>query len=429
MRRQDTPYGPRAARPPGRAGALDIHELLKAEAFDGDDQSHFERQRPAPAGSPSGNIVGVSDQYVVLDSFLKLQTSNSAAGEFQWNFMVQGVTSETALGVHDRVDTVIEMQFGQIVMPPLPPLPYLGGAPPPGAPSGMTLLQNNNVTAAPAGGAPAMSYGAAAATGATNSAAASSWAFDPQSQLALGQFTLQIAEAGLQSISDYAGARHHIDYCVGLDNGRPSAYGFTTAPGPSPTGAAVSPLPLVASPLGMPGSGWDTYTFTEPLKDVHGVSLRFRGPDGPLSFAPDCYYNVALRTDADFNVYFTVDAPSGLNVGDRVLLRNCKSGFGGLDAFLGAAGGVVVTGAPPAPAPPYNAAALGDVVLPTGPSGVPGLSAYRYYFDPCPNVQGIGASANAVIATGVTVCVLKLRMRVPVRMRRVVQRLTNYKEP
>ena len=165
MRRQDTPYGPRAARPPGRAGALDIHELLKAEAFDGDDQSHFERQRPAPAGSPSGNIVGVSDQYVVLDSFLKLQTSNSAAGEFQWNFMVQGVTSETALGVHDRVDTVLEMQVGQIVMPPLPPLPYLGGAPPPGAPSGMTLLQNNTGTAAPAGGAPAMSYGAAAATG------------------------------------------------------------------------------------------------------------------------------------------------------------------------------------------------------------------------------------------------------------------------
>ncbi|NBQ43703.1 MAG: hypothetical protein EBU23_14875, partial [Mycobacteriaceae bacterium] len=213
-------YGYRGApgySAPARARAaeapLDIHELLKREAFDGDPR-HFEQQRPAPVGA-GPNIVGVSDQYVVLDSFQKLAGSDTAAGEFHWNFMVQGVTGAEVIGVHDRVDTVIEMQFSSIFMPPLPPLPYLAAAEP--AASGLALLQNNNVIAAPPGAAPAMSFGADPATGATNSAWASSWAFDPQSQLALGQFTLQVSEAGLQSISDYGGARHHINYCVATD--------------------------------------------------------------------------------------------------------------------------------------------------------------------------------------------------------------------
>ena len=406
---------------------LDIHEMLKREAFDGD-QRHFEQQRPAPANT-SANAVGVSDQYVVLDSFQKLSTSDTANGEFRWNFMVQGVTGFEVIGVHDRVDTVIEMQFSSILMPPLPPLKYAGapGAPAPGA--GLALLQNNNVVIAPDGAAPAMSFGADPATGATNTAWASSWSFDPQSQLALGQFTLQVSEAGLQSISDFGGARHHINYCVAADGFRPTAYGFTTAPGPTPTGTEIAPLPLLANPLGWPGSGWDTYVFTEPLKDVHGITLRFRGPDSPLNFAPDCYYNVELRTDAAGNVYFAVASPVALDVGDRVLLRDVSTGRGALDAFLGAPTGVVVTGAPPAAAPPYNAAPLGSPVPPSAPATAPAPPTYTYYFDPCPNVAGLGLPANAVIATGVTVCVIKLRMRVPVRMRRVVQRLTNYKEP
>jgi len=402
--------------------------MLKAEAFDGGDHSHFEQQRPAPPRSIDGNIIGVSDQYIVLDSFLKLSTSNTAAGEFQWNFMVQGVTGAEVVGVHDRIDTVIEMQFGGILMPPLPPLPYGGTPPTAGAAGALTLLQNNNVLVPPAGGQPAMSFGASPATGATNMARASSWTFDPQSQLALGQFTIQVAEAGLQSISDFAGARHHLDYCVWIDSRRPHAYGYTTAVGPSPTGTDIAPMALYAAPLNFTGANADTYTFTEPLKDVHGIALRFRGPDTPLAFDPDCYYNVVMRTDAAFNVYFSVDAPNGLNVGDRVILRNFNSGRPALDVALGGGGGVVVTGAPPAGAPPYNPAALGSPIAPTAPAAG-GLSTYVYYFDPCPNVQQIGIPASSIIATGVTICVLKLRLRVPVRLRRVVQRLTNYKNP
>jgi hypothetical protein len=413
---------PRQPRP------IDIHEMLKAEAFDGGDRSHFEQQRPAPPRSIDGNIIGVSDQYIVLDSFLKLSTSNTAAGEFQWNFMVQGVTGAEVVGVHDRIDTVIEMQFGGILMPPLPPRPYGGRPPAAAAINGLKLLQNNNVITPPAGGQPAMSFGASPATGETNIARASSWTFDPQSQLALGQFTIQVAEAGLQSISDFAGARHHLDYCVWIDSRRPHAYGYTTALGPSPTGTDVAPMALYAAPLNFTGANSDTYTFTEPLKDVHGIALRFRGPDSPLAFDPDCYYNVVMRTDAAFNVYFTVDAPNGLNVGDRVLIRNFSSGNAALNAALGGVGGAVVTGAAPMAAPPYNPAALGSPIAPTAPAAG-GLSTFTYYFDPCPNVQQLGMPASSAIATGVTVCVLKLRMRVPVRLRRVVQRLTNYKNP
>ena len=409
----------------GRNSNIDIHELMKREAFDhadgtSFDANHFERQRPAPGG-----VVGVSDQYVILDSFLKTQTSDTANGQFHWNFMVQGVTGNQVIGVHDRVDTVIEIQFGQILMPPLPPFPYTVTAS--GVNSGIILTQNNNYPTPQA-----MSYGVSPSTisGGTNIAQASSWAFDPESQLSLGIFTIQIEEAGLQSISDYAGTRHHLDYSINVSNQRPASYGFTAAVGETSTGAIVGPLPLIAAPLGMSGSEWDTYVFTEPLKDVHGLTLRFRGPDEALHFAPDCYYNTVFKVDANSVVNFTVTTPYGLSVGDRVILRDFKSGIKILDDYMSNQAGIVVTHSPPVviPSPPIiptNSSILGSAIPP-----VPGSNptAYQYYFDPSPSIAGLVAP-NSIIATGVTVCVLKYRMRVPIRMRRVVQRLTNYKGP
>ena len=415
-----------------RRGAqnIDIHELLKLEAFDhaagtSFDANHFERQRPAPGG-----VIGVSDQYIVLDSFLKNQLSDVSKGEFQWNMMIQGVTGDQVIGVHDRMDTIIEIQFGQILMPSLPPIPYLKMGSRGQSMGGLTLTQNNNV----------FSYGFPMSYGADeyyfkNSAYASSWAFDPQSQLALGVFTIEIVEAGLQSISDIAGARHHLDYSVAINSQRPLAYGFTSNLGSTSTGADVSAMPLEASPLGIGTSEWDTYQFTEPLKDIQGLTLRFRGPDAPLMFTPDCYYNVKFYADVpdpftDYPtacwVFFNFTQEYGLNVGDQVIIRNFKSGNIALDRYMNSPSGLVITDTSPFNKPPFNANhnRLGAE-----------MRGERAFFDPCIDVEYLNlvppsATEPVQINDGnATLCILKYRLRIPVRLRRVVQRLTNYKSP
>ena len=481
-------------RPRSTAGrgppAVDIHEMLKREAFDGPPayDSHFERGRPAPAG-----VVGISDQYIVLDSFGKLQTSDPLRGLFSWNFMVQGVTGDQVIGVRDRVDTVIEMQFGEFIMPAIPLAQYITASSVTG-PGGLTLTQNNRNAAFNDNVAP-MSYGLSTGEGGLTtegvhpggfytSTYGLSWAVDPLAQTRLGAFTIQFVEAGLQSISDRQGARHHLDYVLQVTNGPYSALGFinngatkSTTTGlytPSTANAAISQLPLLASPQGMPGSAWDTYIFTEPLIDVNAITLQFRGPDEPLQFYQDVYYDVEFRTDAGGNVYVQIPYDGAMCIGDRVLVRGFKTGNQlqyseiapgniAIDGYMNNPAGLVVSGNPTLA--PNNKPPLG-VVTTSSSSGAPS-GFVRLYFDPNINPAGlyynqtilnpawtaavaagtantsqipkfltstsptstpsqVPIGSNALISAGVSLCISKRRIRIPVRLRRVVQRLTNY---
>jgi len=499
------------ARPQSRQGAgIDIHEMLKRETFDGPPShgNHFERNRPAPGG-----VIGASDQYIVLDSFNKLETSRPDQGTFHWDFMVQGVTGDQVIGVRDKVDTVVEMQFGQFFMPPIPKIPY---AVPSFSPTkslvlapGITLTQNNtnDVVAA-------MSYGLNPGTIASKvhvhtTPYATSWGFDPLSQTPNGIFTIQVQEAGLQSISDREGARHHLDYALDTTNagGYAASKGFSneiygvniTTPtaataevggwgstGTTAARAVIQPASILASPQGMPGSAWDTYIFTDPLQDVHGITLQFRGPDNPLIFQPDSYYSIPFITDASSNLCFLVGpellgVDGTLNVGDRVFVRNFNSGNRPLDSYMNNRNGLTITLSPnansippiPGPGNPTYLNSLGDIILPNftnTPAYIAPSGTIACYFDP--NIYLSGASISTMVpnpvssaayyakfpprdprslapwsppppyqsmvpgmiticgaitvTSGVTVNIAKLRLRIPVRLRRVVQRLTNY---
>jgi hypothetical protein len=397
------------AAPPGRAPgprvqrrALDVHELLKREALAdarGDPRpcdAQPGENRPCAAGP-----YGVSDQYMVLDTFLKQRDSAVDRGEFRWNFTVQGVTDGDALGVRDRVDTVIEIQIGSFSMPVPPEVPY-ALVPAPAAPTGtdrLVLVHNNANAAAPY--SPTLvpnflGYGQyPPALLVPPATALVPWVHNPYSQLPFDRFTIQLREAGLQSYSDRGGARHHYEFALS-----------TACPVSSP--AVLQAVPQC-------GHKWDTFIFTDPLRDVHGLTLVFRNPDVPLRFQPDCLYDVPVAADgaAAPGPFLRVAAPGhGLCMGDRVFFSGFRSGNAGLDAHVNRAEGQVAAGDPS--------------LAPLAP-GAP-IAGDFFWTDPAVSIIDLTATPPALPQLA-TVAIAKRRMRIPIRLRRVVARLTNFIEP
>jgi hypothetical protein len=395
----------------GRGLELDVHELLKREAFGssgGSCDDHFEKSRPCPT-----DTYGISDQYLTLDSFSKLRSSNVENGEFQWNFMVQGVTGDEVLGVRDRIDTIIEIQLGAFAMPILPEVPYILADPPAVPPSGtnqLVLVQNNdNSGAAGSNGAPALVPSAQypkeiLLAGDTT---AYPWVHNPYSQTPYyGHLAIQIREAGLQSYSDRNGARHHFEFALEY-----------------PVGAeGRNPTMLLAAPF--VGQKWDTFIFTDPLKDMHGLTLVFRNPDVPIRFQPDCLYDVVFTSDGNPGplgpFLMGTFANHGLDMGDRIFIEGFSSGNATLDTYMNRPAGHVVSGDPPQPAIPAG--------TPLAVALAPGPYPDTFWLDPAVSLIDLTVPPPRLPALA-TVCVAKRRLRIPIRLRRVVPRLTQYIKP
>jgi hypothetical protein len=429
--RDPRPFSAHAAedwsRRADRGVGIDIHELLKREAF-ADPQpacdDHFEKNRPCPSG-----IYGISDQYIVLDTFLKLRESAVDRGEFRWNFMIQGVTGDEVVGVKDRIDNVIEIQIGSFSVPILQEVPYttissVASIAIPSNESNQIILWHNNTNEAnkpPMLVSNTSPYGQYPSTVLAPSAAASPttlspWIHNPYTQLPFfGRFTIQLREAGLQSYSDRNGARHHYEFTLAATAGA----------------AGTNPNMLLALPQS--GSQWDTYIFTDPLKDIHGLTLVFRNPDIPICFLPDCIYDAVVEVDdggpdnellpassspiTGMWPVIRINAPGhNLNMGDRIFISGFKSGYTSLDSYINRPEGLVAAGRPD---DPLNA-------------GVPISTVSTKYFwtDPAINLFNMILPAPPVFSQNtVTVCIAKRRMRIPIRLRRVVSRLTNYIAP
>lgn len=402
-----------------RRERIDVKELLKRDAY-GDApgcDTHAEKSRPCPTA-----VYGASDQYVMLDSFVKLRESRTAQGEYRWNFMVQGVTGDEVVGVRDRIDTVVEMQMGSFAMPMLPDVPYVVGEggiseeapftdgatppflgiyshPPPPSSVAFNLVPNNtNHALGPPSlihtNAPYGQYPHSALLPARTST--HPWTHNPYSQTPFfGALTVQVREAGLQSFSDRDGARHHFEYRIS-----PGA----DVPGANPNMALAKP---------MCGDLWDTYTFTDPLRDIHGITLVFRNPDVPIRFDPDILYNVAASYNGDSCLRFYAPGHA-LNAGDRVFIRGFTTAMSTLNAYINRVEGHVVGGEP------TNGS--GTSVTPLAP-GV-AITGDYIYLDP--TVVVTPPPAHDTRHT-IDIYVAKRRLRIPVRFRRVIDRLTNYK--
>ena len=334
---------------------------------------------------------------MVLDSFSKAADSNVARGEMRFNFMVQGVTSLENIGVHDRIDTVVEVQMGAFAFPVPEEVPYVLAPYVAGSVSRLVLQQNNTNTSSPY--SPQLLAAQYPAQVPAASTPFSPWVNNPYTQLPYGgRLTVQLREAGLQSYSDRHGARHHFEFTT-------TSFGIFGA----------NPTMLLAAPIS--GGQWDTFVFTDPLKDIHGLTLVFRSPDAPIALLPDVFYEARVEFDASASPgpFVRIRAPGhALLQGDRIFLENASTGSATLDAYLNRAAGHVAAGDPSLPPlAPSTPIVLADPEV--------------FYLDPAIGVVSLSLPIpNPHMPAVVTLFVAKRRLRIPLRMRRVVGRLTNY---
>ena len=393
-------------RPP-----TDVHELLKHEMMREDEPI-------APRGGRASAVVGLSDQYMMLDSFLKEPSSNVANGTFRWNFMVQGDTSVHHIGVRDEIKGVIEIQAGAFTIPVPQEVPYVLTAVPLVDPVPGLILSRNNTQAAgppvldrvqyPASVLVPSSFVGAAPLPPNTTASITPWINNPYSQLPNGcRLTVQVVEAGLQSYSDLMGARHHFEFVAAhLD-----VFG-------------QNPNFLTALPLN--GTKWDSFVFTDPINHMHGITLAIRGPDLPISFLPDVYYNITASVNGANQLRFAIP-DNTLLAGDRIVIKGfaavatTASDFGikTLNTFINRPEGFVINGDPAIPI------LLPSTLIPVSASP----PATFIFLDPAVSLANLVVAGSIVVATTSIICnvyVVKRRIRFPIHMRMVVDRKTNH---
>ncbi len=333
---------------------------------------HFEKNRPCPS-----TIYGVSDQYMVLDSFEKLRESPVEVGEFQFNFMVQGVTRNQNIGVKETLNTVIGIQCYEFCIPVLsvdnfdpatavalkPDLAVLGLAPNP------VLLPPADPVS------------------------------DPRSQTPFcKRVTMYFKEIGLQSFSDTNNRRHHFEFRAELAS-------------PTPDRIRLNPIDHMSS----------YYLFTEPIQAIHGLTVAFYNPGEVLRFPPDVLYMAFAASDAGALLEFTFNDPTNLiNLapGDRIYIKGFVTGHPILDRWVMRPEGQLV-------------GAGGFVIVP--PAGPQDGTSVTFRLNPDVSVAGLTPPippGTPIPSTAqIDIYIAKNRVRIPLRFRKVIDKLTNYVSP
>ena len=147
------------------------------------------------------------------------------------------------------------------------------------------------------------------------------------------------------------------------------------------------------------------FTFVEPIRDVHTLTVRFRGVDRPLILPADAFKATPSVDTGDLLFAWSAlsigsaTAMPALTAADRIYIRDFGSDAG--DAFNS-----------------YVNRADGHLV-----ADVTAGTSFRLN----PNFTGLTLTPTA--GSLVTVTVAKNRVRVNLRVRSIVGRLTNYISP
>jgi hypothetical protein len=340
---------------------------------------------------------GFSDQYLVLDTYCKNQSSDIQNGIFIFDIATQGSTTFKAVGTKERLENIVEIQVSDFYFPILP-------------------LRTVDITSAsPLPTSPDYRY---------------SFKYDPAimpaynslTQLAPTQeFTMEIQEIGLQSYSDLNGKRHHFRFSLTNE--------IKTTQVSSVIDADISPATITSNLLkASPSEGWDRYYFTDPIISLSTITLSFRH-DYSVGFYPDVYYNVpatfALSSAADTAIgapppttyyYLVFSIPTNnlapqstapLSANDMVVITGLSCPNTYINATVNNPNGNYV-------GPPFvltDGTAASDVLF---------LSPIIYI------PPGRYADVNYQKTWYVTVYVPKRRMQIPLRVRKMTPRVTNH---
>ena len=303
---------------------INVHELLKTQVFSEDITPHSRNSANAGTGNKhndkymffeqnrpySHQTFGVSDSYLILDSFTKAAASELEFGILSWNIQTQGPTNvdQGIIGAMRLLGNVIEVELGSFTLPILKETKYpintlieqrLNN-------SNISLIQNNNsgselIPVLPLNQIPPQSQ---AYTESTHSP----WINNPLSQTPFGgQITIQLKEAGAQAYSGghISGSFHHFIFQIQYDANKIS-----------PNSTNVIPM----------SEGTNLYIFTEPIIDFNTITLLFRNPDHPIHFEPDiincdisCNFKNPINGNYFLEFYCRVH---NLLTEDRIYLKN-----------------------------------------------------------------------------------------------------------
>lgn len=370
----------------------DFKEMMVEEIRRENKQRHNEQANlPDP-----DSFYGRSDQYIMLDTFRKNPLSDVANGEFIFDLMIQGSTGDYVVGVKERLNNIVEMQIGSFNVPLLPLNYYpILSSNPASTISGSELLRN------------------------TADLLGSSLQVQGNQR-----FTICVKEASLQSYSDKNGKRHHFDVLLtnsSINNYLQSYDDATTDNLANPANAATTVYTAT------PDLDWNTYYFTDPIQDFSTITLQMKNPDINLRFLPDVYYNVnavfsisagvgnadpgaAFNAGTEGQYYLIIDTGVAHNipVNSKIIITGLNTPNNGINNYINNVNGLITTTS-------Y-----------TTTGGVSVATTNSLWVNPIINVPATAGLTDTIFK--VNVYVPSRRMRIPMRMRRVIDRTTNFKD-
>jgi hypothetical protein len=369
--------------------------------YKGTDKQNFE-SRPTIrtiekfSGNKPDTPWGISDVYVVLDSFEKIETSNTRNGELKFNLGSSRYTQNQVIGMSGDLYRIIDAKIGAFTMPVAPKLPY---------------ITNDNVDqygvpqAVPNSDLPRLTENGAPPEDNTNLTGSS------QSTVAFGgRLSLEMVETNAQSI-------------IGLNN---TNFHFELV-----ATNATYLNQIEVEPI----RGWETFEFTKPINSLTNLTVNIRNPDTGVFLSPDVLYNVEpfiTENTAGIPVLaFRVKRQNhNLTISDQVYIRYTDFTNGESDTIFqkydkwinDTRGHLIGIG---------TTSSSGDTIMDTIPSETvirlnPDLNLYDIV-QSNPTKYYVGKVLTS--ATKINIAIAKNRIRIPIRFRRILNEITNYKNP
>ena len=238
--------------------------------------------------------LGISDHYMVLDSYQKLEDSHPEHGEYKFNFSPRGATKDQSIGIRDDITRIIEMTVSKFTIP-LTKLDSFDSSTITTANPSLSILGLTGNPSEPSADVSAVS--------------------SRHQQYAHQRITMFMRDISAQSFIDNEDTRHHFEFDI-------SAIGHIKASGHGDK--------LLLTPID------DNYVLTDPINHVHGMSLNFYNPDYQLKMPPDVIYGVSMfsampnsgASPTDNIIQFRFSEPTGqleLLYGDRIFFKGFES--------------------------------------------------------------------------------------------------------